>query len=860
MLYDMKSGPFCLFIFISQASLGFSRVWQLYPANDVFHGAAGFTTCIDSMDLQSCEVYGYKDTSMWTYPYAHIAWAARMPPAWGSRVSQRGLSESEKSQMSCDDGKEFDNTCIRPGTGHIWNGDLYEHTFYECGVCRTCTVGKYSNASNPRTCSKCPSGQQPNSIATGCISCGYETFSNEILDTPSVCRFCPIGHKVTSDQTNCQICESNKGTSHLYQPLSCGDDTEDCSGDACVGVYAGCDDAMTVPGDTVVYHNSGCGYCSPGSELIDSVCVLCEAGKYNNEIMTNDNQSIPLCKDCPDGSNSLIGAKRCRLCKPGYQQSVGDTHCEGCPAGKFKATEGIHPCTSICHNGQYSPVGATTCTDCPENTYCPENIPPAGNGEARECISGQFSLPRSTVCDSCAACVVGKYMSNCRSGNGICEDCPECENKDEILVGCDFRGLRDNQNGTCKNKKYLSPTATCTDTVEGTKKYHTKSDLSSESIVGERNIVTGTSLMSGYGFKDIFGVAEEGRDGVDFMCSAMCDGEQKFDSMYCNGPYACKTQACAMETSAYSFLRARACPVMISEGDTDVQIEEKQKQKCSDCTKCGKYDEDDELLDGKKEIIQDWGRGCAQECSRILCDAGEIYDWTDTRLGELHRCKRCSELSDARLCTTANRAEHELATTDISGNRPLLIFDGCAGLHGKNAVTYGQCKRCTTEKICAAGTYLATCPEKAGDQSDAVCPACVPRDGMPLAKSSIYVDEVGVDRTAYCQVFACAAEEGDTFTGVRVDGAVCNRACAPQACLHSETPVSCSLPPPRPPAPRRTRFDVHRADELSRDRCLVYCRTTDAVCRRIQRTCRERRTRATRGGTLFLYGPTCLRA
>ena len=257
--------------------------------------------------------------------------------------------------------------------------------------------------------------------------------------------------------------------------------------------------------------------------------------------------------------------------------------------------------------------------------------------------------------------------------------------------------------------------------------------------------------MNGYSFQDVFGAAQEGELGVDFICSSMCDGEQTFDSLECNGPYACGVQACAMDVTEDSRLTARACPLVILEHDNVNVQTAKQEEQCVDCTKCGHP-----VVGRVHGYPDDWGRGCAEECSRVLCDVGEIYDWTDARPGKLHRCKQCNELTDDRLCATADHQKMALATTDVSGNRPRLQFVGCAGKNHKATVEYGQCVPCTQTVACDTDRYFAACPY--GDASvvcsDAACPKCVARDGQKLAKSSKFTDEHGDEQTAYCQVSA----------------------------------------------------------------------------------------------------------
>ena len=687
-----------------------------------------------------------------------------------------------------------------------------------------------------------------------------EAISGEIkelrIDAQDHCMYCPQGFE--PDKDRCVACKEDKGTRSTYNPKT-HMKTVRPKFLRNSGFYLFLDDDLVhggyydESGTLNYYDESGlltrggevakCIDCPQGQTLEGPICKDCEAGKYKEK--TGKSECTKCSEVFPGSTSSEVGSKSssdCNLCSVGYTYDGADSlfKCKTCEAGKHGQAVGPHgqavgprPIWSAegvcidCGVGKYQArTGKTECDLCPKNTKCPEN----GTGvelKPKDCQRNEFSLEGSTVCHECNNCDIGQYLEDCSSEknhSGVCRDCQTCQNVDELLVGCDHRGFNsahrtEPASGICKKTKYLSPTAMCQEEVDGLIKSDFPSIDRNAQNQREKTIVIGTSMLSGYNFQEVFGAPAHGRDGVDFVCSQICNGQQEWDTMECGGPYACKTQACAMEISTDSFQTPRACPVVITEEDTIAQIVVKQQQECIDCTKCGKFSNPDEveLSDGMNEYIIDWGRGCAQECSRILCDNDEIYDWTDTRLGELHRCKKCSELSDARLCTTANRKIHELATTDVSGNRPLLVFNDCKGLNGVEEVTYGQCGKCKHENImCEDGRYLATCPTLLADEtisknmkgkpspgySEAVCPACVPRDGMPVAKSSQYVDENGRYNQAYCQVFACEADRGDKFTGVRIDGAVCNKACKPKTCQPGETPVSytVSLPPPRPPA------------------------------------------------------------
>ena len=180
--------------------------------------------------------------------------------------------------------------------------------------------------------------------------------------------------------------------------------------------------------------------------------------------------------------------------------------------------------------------------------------------------------------------------------------------------------------------------------------------------------------LGGFDFLTVFGRVEE---QVDFQCSQVCDSsvqnaEGDFgtrDTMECDGPFACNTMACAMESSYTDFLAARACPVELSYDeykhpqDHAESVNMKRKVDCQKCSECGSTTY---LM---SDIPPDFGRGCAKECSMIECVQDQIFDWTD------HSCKPCSELNNVSLCAVGDFEDDAiLAVQDISGYRAKITI------------------------------------------------------------------------------------------------------------------------------------------------------------------------------------------
>jgi hypothetical protein len=127
---------------------------------------------------------------------------------------------------------------------------------------------------------------------------------------------------------------------------------------------------------------------------------------------------------------------------------------------------------------------------------------------------------------------------------------------------------------------------------------------------------------------------------LDFRCSDVCDGTTSFDTIECDGPYACNMATCAEDiTELGNMIPVRACPVIITNEDDDNTILLKRRERCVPCKECG-YEN---YVTGSAQY-NDWVAGCVRECSQLLCTAGMVWDWTR------RRCSTCETLNDIRLC------------------------------------------------------------------------------------------------------------------------------------------------------------------------------------------------------------------
>ena len=315
----------------------------------------------------------------------------------------------------------------------------------------------------------------------------------------------------------------------------------------------------------------------------------------------------------------------------------------------------------------------------------------------------------------------------CATPTLSCKECTDTENS--ILVDC----LGDNS-GTCLSPDQASPTPHC-----------------SREFLGVDSNISLLLSLGGHSYQDVFGPTVP-----DFQCSILCDGTQTIDTTICTRARACNTVSCMTEVVS-SNQEPRACPVYITKG---LEEEEKWKVdvKCQSCSECGETQIGVTNESG-------WGLGCARECTNLLCDDGEVYDWTD------NHCKPCVELFNYSLCF-----QHiEPIEAQVTGHLPRVQFKECQA-RGHVDVQYGTCTVCPSHE-CMSGMHPdATCG----------CSKCK-RD---TAMNREYTDATNQNTTMYCQIKAC--EEGRT--GVFGDGTICVSPCRRLVCPDGHRQAACMLP------------------------------------------------------------------
>ena len=686
------------------------------------------------------------------------------------------------------------------------------------GTCRQCAVGQFSTSGG--ACTECGAGRTDTNGFTGCRYCAVGFTSPHA----GGCSPCPRGKSSSWPFTHCEWCgdfttSSGEGGS--------------CSRRQCVaGSFAPIDnvalanhwdhDCEPCPYNSFsVFNQTSCSMCSSGQVANDAKtsCVPCADEHFNivfawsergvmmeSEVeshvrwpwltvgdlrsvrtpctcasgrlvpIINDNigQSVmAACTACPVGRvdhSSLLRlpSKENELRYGEHENELYDASvhfglhevCEECPAGSRYTR----------HDG----ADVNHCELCPAGSVQPR----AGEPECVPCLSGRFAnTTGQTACLECALCPEGQFRRGCgrllRDSEGACEscliDCPE----GEMATACINRRGVSSDPPKCKRKEFLTRTPLCQSNRDGN--------------LRDRGLGLG-----GFDFETIFAASEL---EVPFQCSRVCDAQGgPIDTMTCDGPFACNRMSCTMESSYLNtdlndFRVARACPVELSDEESlnplahiDV-VTRKRLVTCQKCAECGSTPPH-----GAQGLL-DWGRGCVRECSLVECLPNEIYDWTD------HTCKLCSQLSNASLCTYAESQAEELATQDVSGNRPKLLLLGCRAKQNREqeALTYGSCKSCrSSAQDCSSeaglASYHAGCNEG--------CQPCLHRQNLVLSSAFKYIAENSRTMPLYCQVSECSTlqPDGTPRTGLKDMGSMCGAKCDTAPCPAGMLTLECSLP------------------------------------------------------------------
>jgi len=700
-----------------------------------------------------------------------------------------GLSDSECS--ACAKGKYgqyYDSmrsswSCLPCAVGKY--NDLFGQS-----VCQACQPGKYNENEGQNVCAECAKGKYGKDYGAtvsswSCLPCAVGKYND--LFGQSVCQACQPGkYNALAEQTYCENCKNGKyneknGSTSMQ---AC----EDCTAGEYSYSYEPNGNSYVI--NNVASSNAQCTNC-PRNRYTDKdgqdTCAQCAIGKFSYEGSTNCS-SCPIgyylnsdflkshhaclkCADCEEGKRRVACKHdkylpgNCIRCKPGFIiAQIDQDECTACAAGKY----------------QHDPM-ATKCLDCPPNSNSPEGsatirycvcargwVQRYYNGEvictckAGHYVQGIHCLPCKS-CDSNASKNI-EYRSGCIDHNeGTCEVCDTVCADGEKLAGCG--GL---SAGECKPASLLVPTPQC--------------------AIEETATISGLAV-TGFGIYDFVSVFRAKETEVDFRCSDPCDGRRNYDSQQCDGPYACNMRTCAADTQeVYGMIPVRACPVIITAEDMQHEdvIALKRNAKCVPCDSCGTYDEE-----SGTRLHKDWGAGCARECSQLQCTQGQIWDWTE------RKCSECQDLRNMKLCSRKDIELYELESSKVTGNWPLLFFEGCQG-SGAALLTdigIGRCSAC--EKHYTTCSAVNEYPHNCIDFANVRCGVCSRArhaEYFSLLKGRWFNSKARSHEELHCQISACTHRVGGMWTGVTPDGTLCHKPCLPQACREDQVAIPCRLP------------------------------------------------------------------
>ena len=586
--------------------------------------------------------------------------------------------------------------------------------FYRDQICNDCVAGKYNNQEallgiEQYTCTWCEIGKFSNtSGSTVCMSCEAGKYQDERAKTS--CKYCWQDNSYSlSGWSLCQEC--NHGTL-LKLPKR----------DGCVACEAGKYWYIHSPG---IY---ACADCAGGlwSSTGETECTGCQAGYYGYD------PSTKTCSACAKGKYSLAMSLECTYCPAGKFSSMPRSpSCTSCNSYSDYMTTVSGTSPRIIESNQYDVIGANTSDFC----HCRRGYyRDASSQKCMLCAKGTYSndIRSATSCVSCPA-----YTTTSSFGSVYKSECTECSANAQRVDGQCYPSEGYELDG--KASQFQTP----------------ECPLQQKDIMNTSFLVT--TGLGGYSYEEVFGVDHR---QVDFQCSTTCDGQGLSDTQYCGGPWACNTATCMTQANDRGE-EPRACPVTLARNDSNLY--RKSLVSCAACSTCGNYQYSFRSLKDRAEL--NWGEGCAKECSMMLCDYGEIYDWTD------HTCKGCGALWNASLCSMTT------SSNDVTGNLKRVHFPECQPkISAVNAISYGGCEEC--QNTCVNDTY---------PDSFCGCSHCK-REG---AHTRTYVDSTGVESEAFCQITGC---EDPSHTRVDVNGKICTVPCDSMACPSHQYTEPCLLP------------------------------------------------------------------
>ena len=448
-------------------------------------------------------------------------------------------------------------------------------------ACMSCTYAFSSNGECRASANHCSNNPKNSS----CHCCKNEWFTTSWSNTMHLCTPCSygriidaLGHRIsTCQQNSCRASTNycNKGST-AFMNANCH-----CCSNEYLFTWNGVQESSPCMNCVSMYYQvpdnhrlSFCSSASPSQACVHSqseTCMRCPQG------FTRANySSYYQCRKC--ASRGVIWNEDpdwscvpwCRKGEYLEFDGVYIADCLICPAGTYQDQDN-HRLTTCkkCPQHSNSPAGSDL-TDCKCNDgFSQEYIFANGAPIDFNCYCDPGYYVSGGACIKCSTCNKGMYRLNCGTNSaGTCEKCKDCVNPSQLRAGCGYLS-----EGECKDRTELVRTPFCPVALEGS---------------GNTELAISVRQASGLGafsFEQVFGTDEL---EADFVCSKPCDGVS-YDSIQCDGPFACNVKTCA-EMSRTNEL-PRACPVVIENTDLDVSAksvrDRKRRETCVECTQCG---------------------------------------------------------------------------------------------------------------------------------------------------------------------------------------------------------------------------------------------------------------------------------
>ncbi|ELP86826.1 protein serine/threonine kinase, putative [Entamoeba invadens IP1] len=373
--------------------------------------------------------------------------------------------------------------CTSCKEGHILTNGLCficaSGTFYnETGkFCQKCVIGSFSSEEGSLKCEECPSGsysdnegaslctdcddscseKQCNKDSGYCISClagsinnfktclicSGGTFANAETNT---CDFCPAGTYSKDGSIVCVTCEENMYSLEKSDKCThCNDKCKTCNktNGKCVTCVSGY--SLDISGICII--------CPIGTYSLDSQCIECDNGHYQNK--EGQNICIPCnisCSSCGKTDGNCFDCKpgygfindKCLICEDKEYSEGGTSPCTPCPIVCENCIRESGVCTS-CQPGykEITNNGNKNCVSCSSNGNCFSCDSNENESQRKcvECLSGYY-LDNNT-------CLTCSNISSCEDCSTIAKECYSCANNlitdGTLCVMCDVGKVKTNK-------------------------------------------------------------------------------------------------------------------------------------------------------------------------------------------------------------------------------------------------------------------------------------------------------------------------------------------------------------------------------------------------------------------------------